>query len=120
MIGTLRVHDDPVDPIDRDDRGIERERPEGDAFKCCGIHCRIRIDQHQTAEQRLCFGRRHADMNAGFSRGRVGGRYPAFRADPGDDGDRLFRRNRPIGATNTIRRQIRPSSLDSSRHCRRA
>ena len=116
VIGAFGIHDNAIDPIDRDDRGIVRQSPERDPLECCGIRCRIRIDQHQAAEQRLRFCRRHADMDAGFSGGCAGGRHPALRTAPGNHGDCLFRRNGGIGATNAIRRQIREIDRDNPCH----
>lgn len=46
--------------------GLTTSLPHNNALKCCGILCRIRIDQHQAAEQCLCFGRWHTDMHPTF------------------------------------------------------
>ncbi len=107
MVGAFRIHDDAIDPIDSDDRRVDRQRPERDPLECSSISFDICINQHEAAKQRLRLGRRHADMDACLSGSRVGRRHPSFRSAFGDHSDRLLKRNGGIRATNAIRRQIR-------------
>ena len=69
--------------------------------------CRIGIDQHQVAKQRLRFCRRHTDLHADRPRRRVCRRHPSPGTAARDDGDRLISRKRRIGPPDPVGGQVR-------------